>query len=105
MTTPAKRALSFAILAPNPHNRQPWLVDLATENQVTLYVDTGKLLPHTDPLNRQITIGLGCFLEVMAMAAAEQGYRVDIQLFPQGSDASGLTKAPVVTADVCAGRR
>ena len=24
---PRMRALSYAILAPNPHNRQPWLVD------------------------------------------------------------------------------
>jgi hypothetical protein len=95
---PRQRALSYAILAPNPHNRQPWLVDLSTEDQVTLYVDTEKLLPHTDPLNRQITVGLGCFLEVMVMAAAEQGYRVELTLFPQGSDAAGLTKAPVATA-------
>jgi hypothetical protein len=95
---PRQRALSYAILAPNPHNRQPWLVDLSTENQVILYVDTEKLLPHTDPLNRQITIGLGCFLEVMVMAAAEQGYRVDLQLFPEGGDAAGLTNAPVAVA-------
>ena len=95
---PRKRALSYAILAPNPHNRQPWLVDLATENAVTLYVDTEKLLPHTDPLNRQITVGLGCFLEVMVMAAAEQGYRIDLTLFPEGSEAAGLTKAPVARA-------
>jgi hypothetical protein len=95
---PRQRALSYAILAPNPHNRQPWLVDLSTDNQVTLFVDTEKLLPHTDPLNRQITIGLGCFLEVMIMAAAEAGYRVDLQLFPDGSDGGGLTKAPVAIA-------
>jgi hypothetical protein len=95
---PRQRALSYAILAPNPHNRQPWLVDLSTDNQVTLFVDTERLLPHTDPLNRQITIGLGCFLEVMIMAAVEIGYRVDLQLFPDGSDDGGLTKAPVAIA-------
>ncbi len=95
---PRQRALSYAILAPNPHNRQPWLVDLSVENQVILYADTEKLLPHTDPLNRQITVGLGCFLEIMVMAAAEQGYRVDLNLFPKGSGAAGLTKAPVAIA-------
>jgi hypothetical protein len=26
---PRRRALSFALLAPNPPNRQPWLVDLS----------------------------------------------------------------------------
>ena len=27
---PRMRALSYAILAPNPHNRQPWMVDLSS---------------------------------------------------------------------------
>ncbi|MCK0095439.1 twin-arginine translocation pathway signal protein [Yoonia sp. F2084L] len=95
---PRKRALSYAILAPNPHNRQPWMVDLSTPDQVILTVDTERLLPHTDPLNRQITIGLGCFLELMVMAAAEDGYAVDLELFPQGSDLSGLDDRPVAIA-------
>jgi hypothetical protein len=95
---PRRRALSFALLAPNPHNRQPWMVDLREEGVVTLHVDTTRLLPHTDPLNRQITIGLGCFLELMRMAAAEDGYRVDIIPFPEGEAASGLDARPVARA-------
>ena len=39
------RALSYALLAPNPHNRQPWLVDLREAGLATLHVDAGKLLP------------------------------------------------------------
>jgi hypothetical protein len=92
---PRRRILSYAILAPNPHNRQPWLLDLATPDQVLLYVDTNRLLPHTDPFGRQITIGLGCFLEVMAIAASQQGYRLDVALFPQGSDDRALDTRPI----------
>lgn len=92
---PRMRALSWALLAPNPHNRQPWLADLSQPDVVTLHVDRDRLLPHTDPFNRQITIGLGCFLELLRMAAAEDGYRVDITLFPQGSDAAALDDRPV----------
>jgi hypothetical protein len=95
---PRRRALSWALLAPNPHNRQPWMADLSTEGEVTLYVDTDRLLPHTDPYNRQITIGLGCFLELMRMAAAEDGFRVDLALFPEGEDPSGLDGRPVARA-------
>lgn len=92
---PRMRALSYAVLAPNPHNRQPWIVDLDTPGQATLYVDTDRLLPHTDPFSRQIVIGLGCFLELMRMAAAEDGYGVSIEVFPDGADAARLDQRPV----------
>ncbi|WP_209427633.1 twin-arginine translocation pathway signal protein [Pararhodobacter sp. SW119] len=92
---PRKRALSWALLAPNPHNRQPWMADLSDAGIVALHVDRNRLLPHTDPYNRQITIGLGCFLELLRMAAAEDGQRVDITLFPQGSDPAMLDQRPV----------
>jgi hypothetical protein len=92
------RALSWALLAPNPHNRQPWLVDLREAGVVTLYVDTTKLLPHTDPFSRQITIGLGCFLELMRMAASHDGQRVTITTFPQGHDDRALDVRPVARA-------
>jgi len=92
------RALSWALLAPNPHNRQPWLVDLREPGVVTLYVDTAKLLPHTDPYSRQITIGLGCFLELMRMAASHGGQRVTITPFPEGFDDRALDGRPVARA-------
>ena len=94
---PRRRSLSFAILAPNPHNRQPWLVDLSQDNKTILYTDTQRLLPHTDPFNRQITIGLGCFLELLRMAAAEKGYLVSIDEFPKGFDKNHLDTRPVAS--------
>jgi len=97
-TDPRKRALSYANLAPNPHNRQPWRVDLSTPDQAILLVDTHRMLPFTDPFNRQITIGLGCFLEVMRMAAAQDGYRVEFDLFPAGADSKSLDSRPVANA-------
>ncbi len=85
-TEPRKRALSYAVLAPNPHNRQPWLVDLRQPDVVVLYRDKDRDLPHTDPQARQLTIGLGCFLELMTIAAGETGHAVDLSLFPEGED-------------------
>lgn len=83
---PRMAALSYAILAPNPHNRQPWLVDLSVADQVTIWRDKEKDLPETDPFDRQLTIGMGCFMEQMAIAASQTGHRVDFDLFPDGED-------------------
>lgn len=95
---PRLHALSHAILAPNPHNRQPWLVALDGPDAVVLSFDTDRQLPHTDPFDRQLTIGLGCFLELMEMAANANGHAVEIELFPQGEDAAGLDTRPVARA-------
>jgi hypothetical protein len=95
---PRRKALSYALLAPNPHNRQPWLVDLGSPGEVLLYVDEARLLPQTDPFNRQITIGLGCFLELMRMAASHDGQRVTITPFPDGFDDTALDRRPVARA-------
>ena len=81
---PRMDALAFAILAPNPHNRQPWWFELVDEDKIDVYVDLERLLPHTDPFNRQITVGFGCMLELLRQAAAEKGYRADVEPFPDG---------------------
>ncbi len=92
---PRLNALSYAILAPNPHNRQPWIVRLDGDDGLTLFFDTDRQLPHTDPFDRQLTIGLGCFLELLRMAAEAQGHRLETALFPEGEDAAGLDTRPV----------
>ena len=93
-----KKALSYAILSPNPHNRQPWMVDLSTTGEVTLYVDTDRLLPHTDPFSRQIVIGLGCFLETLRIAASHDGFDVQFDLFPDGEMGEALDGRRVAVA-------
>lgn len=93
--TPMVKALSYAVLAPNPHNRQPWLVDLKGPEEAVLYCEGDRRLPITDPEDRQITIGLGCFLELLRIAAAEQGYQADITPFPEGEPSPRLDQRPV----------
>ena len=97
-----RRALSYAILAPNPHNRQPWLVKLEGNNALTLYCDLDRRLPDTDPLDRQITIGHGAFLELLPIAAAQDGYRTNITPFPQGENMETLDGRPVATVEFTA---
>jgi nitroreductase len=84
--------LAHGLLAPNPHNRQPWIADLRREGEITLICDGERLLPETDPYGRQILIGCGAFIELAVMAAAERGYRVQVQAFPEGEPS--LTELP-----------
>ncbi|MEK7688468.1 MAG: twin-arginine translocation pathway signal protein, partial [Pseudomonadota bacterium] len=82
---PRRRALAWALLAPNPHNLQAWAVDLSRPDTIMLHVDAGRLLPQTDPFSRQILIGHGCFLEILTLAAAADGHRAEVTLFPGGA--------------------
>ncbi len=76
--------LAHALLAPNPHNRQPWLADLRRDDEISLVCDKDRLLPETDPFGRQIVIGCGAFIELAVIAAAERGFAVEVLPFPGG---------------------
>jgi hypothetical protein len=65
--------LAHAILAPHSHNLQSWLVDLRQPGEIALYCDRTRLLPETDPFSRQIMMSQGTFLEVLDLAARQQG--------------------------------
>ncbi|XUU61600.1 Acg family FMN-binding oxidoreductase [Erythrobacter sp. HA6-11] len=88
-------AFRHAILAPNPHNRQPWLVELSSQSEAIITADLSRNLPITDPFDRQITIGFGTFLEIARIASAERGFEMQIEAFPEGEDAQSLDKRPV----------
>ena len=72
------------MLAPSPHNTQPWLVAL-TDDRIVIQVDRRRLLPVVDPQARQALISLGAFLELLTLAAAAQGLRATISLGPDGA--------------------
>jgi hypothetical protein len=94
---PRMHALSWAILAPNPHNRQPWIAELSGTDTVRIFRDPERNLPVTDPFSRQLTIGMGCFLELMLIAASGTGHGVELRLFPDGE------AGPVASATFTAG--
>ncbi|WP_203072640.1 Acg family FMN-binding oxidoreductase [Falsiroseomonas ponticola] len=94
---PRVRALAWAVLAPNPHNRQPWIAELpdGAPGTVVLRCDLDRRLPVTDPFDRQITIGLGAFVELFRMAAAQQGLAAEVTPFPEGEPRPRLDGRPV----------
>lgn len=77
--------LAHAILGPNAHNLQSWLVDLSVPNEITLFFDLRRQLPETDPFSRQMMLSQGVFLELLDLAARQRGLRAEIALFPDGA--------------------
>ncbi len=91
---PRVRVLAWALLAPNPHNLQPWIADVRVADTIMLSLDPRWQLPGTDPYGRQILIGCGAFLELLRMAAAQDGYRAQTTLFPDGPYGETLDARP-----------
>ena len=50
--------LGYAILAPSPHNSQPWLFRLNTSD-VEIFADRRRALPVTDPHGRELRLACG----------------------------------------------
>lgn len=86
---PRRFALAHAILAPNPHNTQPWLVEMRGEDEMLLLCDLERRLPFTDPLDRQITIGCGAFTYLCWMGVFKSGHGCEMSIFPDGAPEPG----------------
>ena len=69
--------IDVARWAPSPHNIQPWRVRIRSETDAELLYDPARLLPETDPSGRFSAVGLGVFLETLAVAARARGRDVE----------------------------
>ncbi len=102
---PRLRALSYALLAPSAHNSQPWLVSLPDAASIDLYLDRARTLPHADPLDRQLLISQGTFVELCAIALAHGGNDVRQRPFPEGTADALSGKAPVLRLELLPGAK
>lgn len=74
----AARILSYAALAPNGHNTQPWRVRVSEPRRWLLMADLARRLPAVDPTDRELRLSLGAFLENLSLAAASLGLAVTV---------------------------
>jgi nitroreductase len=70
--------LALARWAPSPHNVQSWQLRPLADDRAELLVDERRTLPVEDPLGRFVVVGLGVFVETLAVAAHAQGYELDV---------------------------
>jgi hypothetical protein len=101
---PRLDALAYAILAPNPHNRQPWQFALVGKDRIDIRCDLARRLPQTDPFDRQLVVGFGCMLELLVLAAAQQGYSCNITLWPDGEPQPRLDERRVASVQLVLNR-
>ncbi len=64
--------LETAILAPSPHNVQPWAIRIEDCSTATLFMDLQRALPQEDVTGSFLISAMGLFLETLAIAAAHQ---------------------------------
>src|SRR4029453_13923547 len=87
---------------PDPPKRPPGADPPVGADTAIITCDLERRLPHTDPFDRQITIGFGCFLELARIAAAERGYRMDMTVFPDGEPQPRLKSTPIAVLNFVA---
>lgn len=74
--------LRYAILAPSPHNTQPWLFRILT-NDVEVYVDPRRGLKVTDPHGREMFMACGAALLNLRIAGEYFGQKCSVTVFPE----------------------
>ena len=79
---PVMKAITYGLIAPSPHNSQSWFIDPISDTEMLLFVK--HLLPETDPPARQIHIGAGCFIELVSIGMSKEGFKTNVEYFPQG---------------------
>lgn len=70
-----------AARSPSAHNTQPWSPRVV-DGTIELAVVPGRTLPAGDPTFRDLLLGLGAWVESVAISAAQDGWRVAVEPLP-----------------------
>lgn len=90
--------LHYAVLAPSPHNAQPWLFDRA-DGHVDIVLDTARALPISDPQDREAVISVGAVLFNLRVALARLELGCTYQPWPEPKDPECIVRVAASAHD------
>jgi nitroreductase len=73
--------LGYAILAPSPHNTQPWLFRLNAKD-VEIFADPRRALNVADPEGRELAISCGALVFNLKVAVEHFGHQYQVKIEP-----------------------
>ncbi|MCK6477894.1 MAG: hypothetical protein L6Q35_13815, partial [Phycisphaerales bacterium] len=76
--------VGYAILAPSPHNAQPWYFR-ALKERIGVHIDRTRVLKFCDPHDREATIGCGCAIFNLCLAIRHFGNAAVGELLPDAA--------------------
>ncbi|MDZ4802486.1 MAG: nitroreductase family protein [Bryobacteraceae bacterium] len=88
----ARSMIHRAVLAPSSHNTQPWLFRVS-DSTIDLWADRTRALPVNDPEDRELAISCGCALMNLRVAAAAEGFAMQVELLPAVAEPDWLARA------------
>jgi hypothetical protein len=83
----ARRALDLARFAPSAHNTQPWRV-ASDGGRLVVSIDPRRHLAHSDPMERDLRLALGGFVEALGIALRAEGVAAERADPPAGAFAA-----------------
>ena len=69
--------LAHALLAPSPHNVQPWRVRILDDTNAELWIEKRRTLPKEDVTGSFIILTMGIFIETLRIVASHHGLALE----------------------------
>ena len=95
MTDRWRGLLEHARWAPSPHNGQQWMLQAWSDDSAWLLCDPARLVPAIDPSGAFAMVGLGAFVETLAVVARAEGQELEVSNISAPPTADERAPAPV----------